>query len=82
VIHAIHTAFTSKDIGKVLITTKSLSYGDWFLDWTGLPMAPAHQVRVPAAATKITSPLIVDNWRIMLTDYPLKELADFFISGI
>jgi len=82
VIHAIHTAFTSKDMGKVLITTKSPPYGDWLLDWTSLLMEPAHQVQVPAAATQITSPLIVDNWRIMLADYPLRELAHFFISGI
>jgi len=39
-------------------------------------------MRVPATATRITSPLIVDNWRIMLADYPIKELVDFFISGI
>ena len=82
VIHAIHTAFTSKDMGKVLITTKFPPYGDWLLDWTSLLMEPAHQVQVPAAATQITSPLIVDNWRIMLADYPLRKLAHFFISGI
>ena len=36
--------------------------------WTSLRVDPANRLRVTAAATQITSPSIIDNWRIMLAD--------------
>jgi len=78
-LHAIHTAFTSKDQGKVLITTRHLPYERWLKDWTSQFMEPAYRLRIPAAATRINSPLVTDNWRTMLADYPNKPLINFFI---
>ena len=77
-----HTAFTSKDMGKVFITTKPLPYEKWIQEWTSQPTEPANTLQVPAASTRITSPLILDNWRIMLAKYPNTPLVNFFISGI
>ena len=70
------------DMGKILITTKPLPYEKWIQDWTSQPVEPVTKLRVPAAATRITSPLIIDNWRIMLADYPNRPLVNFFISGL
>ena len=66
------------DMGKILITTKPLPYEKWIQDWTSQPVEPVTKLRVPAAATRITSPLIIDNWRIMLADYPNRPLVNFF----
>jgi len=74
---AIITAFTSKDQGKVLITTKHLLYERWLIDWTSQLLEPTYILQVPAAAARITSPLNVDNWHIMLADYPNKPLVNF-----
>jgi len=81
-LHAIHTAFTSKDLGKVVITTKHLPYERWLKDWTSQLMEPAYRLRIPAAATRINSLLVTDNWCTMLADYPNKPLINFFTSGI
>jgi len=51
-------------------------------DWTSQRVEPVTKLRVPAAATRITSPLIIDNWCIMLADYQNKPLVNFFISGL
>jgi len=51
-------------------------------DWTKQPLETVEKLRVPAEASVITTPLIVDNWHIMLAEYSNKTLADFFISGI
>ena len=69
-------------MGKVLITTKPLPHEKWIQEWTSQPTEPANTLRVPAAATRITSPLIVDNWRIMLAKYPNTPLVNFFTLGI
>jgi len=69
-------------MGKVLNTTKHLPYEKWLRDWNGQLIEPADKLQVPAAATRITSPLIADNWCTMLRDYPNRPLADFFITGI
>jgi len=82
VCNIIPIAFTSKDLGKVLITTSPASYKQWIQDWIKQPLEAANRLRVPAEASEITTPLIVDNWHIMLVEYPNRTFADFFISGI
>jgi len=39
-------------------------------------------IRVPDEATKITTPLVPEQWHRYLDDYPDKMLMHFFISGI
>ena len=73
--HTIPIAFT-------LITTRPPSYEQWIQDWTKQLLGPADKLRVPAEASRITTPLIVDKWHIMLAEYPNRSLTDFFISGI
>jgi len=78
-VHTISIAFTSKHLGEVLITTIP-PCEEWIQDWMKQLLEPDDKLRVPAAASRITSPLILDNWRIMLAEYPNRPLADFFIS--
>jgi len=80
--HTLPIAFTSTELGRVLITTSPPSYKEWIQGWTSQPLEAADKLRVPAEASKIISPFIVDNWRVMLAKYPNKSLVDFFISGI
>ena len=58
------------------------NYADWIQVWTshldGLPV----DVKVPPAATAISSPLKVNNWKRLLSDHPNRPLVDFFINGI
>jgi len=57
-----------------------------YIEW--LPMRLQHlrgakeDIRVPDKATKITSPLVPEQWHRYLDDYPDKTLKHFFISGI
>ena len=69
-------------MGKALITTKHLPYEKWIQEWTSQPTKPANTMQVPAAAIRITSPLIVDNWHIMLANYPNTPLVNFFILAV
>jgi len=80
--HITPIAFTSKDLGKILITTSLPSYDEWLHDWIKQPLEASEKLRVPAEALKITTPLIVDNWHTMLMEYPNRLLVNFFISGI
>jgi len=82
VCYIIPIAFTSKDLGKVLITTSLPSCKQWIWDWTKQPLEALDKLRVPAEALEITPPLIVDNWHIMLAEYANRALANFFISAI
>jgi len=66
VCHIIPIAFTSKDLGKVLIATSPPSCKQWIQDWTKQLLEAADKLRVLAEASEITTPLIVDDWRIML----------------
>ena len=58
------------------------NYADWIQVWTshldGLPV----YVKVPPAATAISSPLKVNNWKRLLSDHLNRPLVDFFINGI
>jgi len=45
-----------------------------------MPLEATDKLRVLAEASEITTPLIEDNWRIMLAEYPYRTIADFFIS--
>ena len=80
--HTFPVAFISKDLGKVLITTCPPSYEEWLQHWCKQFLVPADKLKVPEEAARITTPLIVDNWRIMLAEHPNRPLVDFFISGI
>jgi len=82
VCYIIPIAFTSKDLRKVLISTSLPSYKQWIWDWTKQPLEAVDKLRVPAEALEITTPLIVDNWHIMLAEYTNRALANFFICAI
>ena len=59
--HTLPIAFTSKELGKVLIMTSPPSYKEWIQGWISQPLEAADKLRVPAEASKIISPLIVDT---------------------
>jgi len=44
----------------------------------GLPV----DIAIPPAATAISSPLNVNNWKRLLVDHPNRPLVDYFINGI
>jgi len=50
--------------------------------WLQYLRGAKEDIRVPDKATKITSPLVPEQWHRYLDDYPDKTLKHFFISGI
>ena len=66
----------------VHIDNLQCNYSVWFPAWKtqleGLPK----DVKVPPAATAISTPLDASNWKKFLADHPNRPLVDFFINGI
>jgi len=55
---------------------------EWLPMWLQHLRGAKEDIRVPYKTTKITSPLVPEQWHRYLDDYPDKTLKDFFISGI
>ena len=58
------------------------NYSDWILAWKAHLHGLPEVALVPPAATAISSPLIIENWKRLLSDHPNRPLVDFFVDGI
>ena len=58
------------------------NYSDWISAWKSHLEGLPEVALVPPAATAISSPLIIKNWKQLLSDHPNRPLVDFFIDWI
>ena len=70
------------DDAELMVTTSPPHYLAWLQDWNTHMEGVSTSVSVPAPARLIQTPLIIPRWTQALQAYPLKSLADFFLTGI
>ena len=58
------------------------NYSVWFPGWKSQLEGLPKDVKVPPAATAISTPLDASSWKKFLADHPNRLLKDFFINGI
>ena len=59
-----------------------MSYEEWISRWTSYISSADDVIRVPHAATAVTTPLVISNWLPLLVNHPNKKLTSFFTTGI
>ena len=59
-----------------------MSYEEWISRWTSHISSADDVIRVPHAATAVTTPLVISNWLPLLANHPNKKLTSFFTTGI
>ena len=58
------------------------NYSDLISAWKAHLHGLPEVVLVPPAATAISLPLIIENWKRLLSDHPNRPLVEFFVDGI
>ena len=70
------------DVELMFATPPPPHYPAWLQDWNTHMEGVSTSVLVPTTACLIQTPLVIPKWTQALQTYPLKSLADYFLTGI
>ena len=59
-----------------------LNYSKWLQDWIALNKPSPTTVTVPQEARHISTPLLPQEWKHLLENYPNQDLVTFFLQGL